>query len=78
MKKERLCETTISEKKRYVGYLVNAGKITRKTAKVLLNDKAHPIIKQYFEDAKYDELNDYCETMEETYKGGNYYYEQKC
>lgn len=78
MKTERIGETPLSEKKSYVGYLVNAGKITRKTAKVLLNDKAHPIIKQYFEAAKYDELNDYCETMEETYKGGIYYYEQKC
>jgi len=55
------------EKMGYITYLVRNGKITRKTARCLINrhyevpQESMTIVKDLYAKAKYEELNDVCE-----------------
>ena len=55
------------EKMGYITYLVRNGKITRKTARCLINrhnevpPESMSIIKDLYEKSKYEELNDVCD-----------------
>ena len=57
------------EKMGYITYLVRSGKITRNTARCLINrhnevpPESISIIKDLYEKAKYEELNDVCECV---------------
>ena len=57
------------EKMGYITYLVRNGKITRKTARCLINRRnevppeSMSVIKDLYEKAKYKELNDVCDRV---------------